>query len=276
LGFLVAISLSAHAAGPVDFGMSELDAAIAARNFKYKPRIVTEIDLEAPETFRIEPYTAGGGRIAGGDLRGLMYGLLEAAEQIRATGRLKQAHGTPSLAPRGVKVAADPASTWFGSEAFWAGFMASLARDRFDRLQLVFERLPDKDLLPVLRMISRTALQYSIDVALGLRSALEDSGPLLQDLLAQCPAIRSISLASDADGTKTTVMAVLRKAGRRVVLDDNRLWQIDPVQNGHGEESVRMMLATLTAGFEVVLPQSGDGKPDWRLIGLWGRLAYKR
>src|SRR5215472_6674102 len=132
--------MSAYASGPVDFGMSELNGAIDARNFKYKPRIVTEINLEAPETFRIEPYTAGGGRIAGGDLRGLMYGLLEAAEQIRATGRLKQTHGMPSLTPRGVRLAADPAAAWFGSEAFWNGFMASLARDRFNRLQLGFER----------------------------------------------------------------------------------------------------------------------------------------
>ena len=272
---LFAAALSVHAAGPVDFAMSELDAAIASRNLKYKPRIVTEINLDAPETFRIEPYTTGGGRIAGGDLRGLMYGLLEAAEQMRATGRLKQTHGMPSLTPRGVKVAADPAATWFGSEAFWNGFMASLARDRFNRLQLAFERSPDKDLLPSLRMISQISLRYSVDLALGIKSVSEDFGPILQDLLAQCPAIRSVSLAADAGAAKTTVMAVLRKAGRRVVLDDSRLWQIDPVQNGHGEENVRAMLATFTAGFEVVLPQGGDGKPDRRSISLWGRLAYK-
>ena len=66
---LFAAALSVHAAGTVDFAMSELDAAIASRNLKYKPRIVTEINLDAPETFRIEPYTTGGGRIAGGDLR---------------------------------------------------------------------------------------------------------------------------------------------------------------------------------------------------------------
>ena len=255
--------------------MSELNAAIAARNFKYKPRIVTEINLEAPETFRIEPYAAGGGRIAGGDLRGLMYGLIEAAEQMRATGRLKQTHGAPSLSPRGVKIAADPAASWFGSEDFWRSFMAPLARNRFDRLQLVFERLPGKDSIANLRMISQTSLQYGVDLALGMRSAPEDFAPTLLELLRQCAAIRSVSLTS-AEDLKAPVLQVLEKAGRRVVLDDNHLWQIDPLQNGSDEASVRAVLSTLTAGFEVVVPQALDGKLDRHLTGPWGRLGYKQ
>ena len=95
---------SALHAGPVEFGMSELNAAIDARNFKYKPKIMAELNLDPPETYRIEPYAAGGGHITGGDLRGLMYGLLEAAEQMRATGRLKLTHGVPALALRGVRM----------------------------------------------------------------------------------------------------------------------------------------------------------------------------
>src|SRR5579864_5930725 len=67
-------SLLLHAAGPQDFGMSELNAAIAERAFRIKPKITAELDLNAPETFRIEPYQAGGAHITGGDLRGLMYG----------------------------------------------------------------------------------------------------------------------------------------------------------------------------------------------------------
>ena len=261
--WLLTASLPAFASGPVEFGLSELDAAIAARNFRVKPRIVTEINLEAPETFRIEPFQAGGGRIAGGDLRGLMYGLLEAAEQIRATGRLKLTRGAPSLAPRGVKIVADPTARWFGSEDYWRGLMESLARARFDRLHLLFERLPGKDLLPVLRMISQLAVQYSVDLTLGMKSAPEDFGPVMQEILAECAAIRSVSLDSSADELKAPVLAVLRKAGRRVVLDDNRLWQLDPDQT-----STRAVMDTLTAGFEVALPPGG-------LIGAWGRLGYK-
>ncbi len=93
--------------------MAELNAAIAARNFKYKPKITAELDIQAPETFRIEPYAAGGGHITGGDLRGLMYGLLEAADQMRANGRLKLTHGVPSLALRGVRLTAVPEAPWF-------------------------------------------------------------------------------------------------------------------------------------------------------------------
>src|SRR5678815_5222587 len=51
--FLLAIS-SAHAAGPVDFGKAELDAALAER--KLKLRIDTELSLEPPEAFRIALY----------------------------------------------------------------------------------------------------------------------------------------------------------------------------------------------------------------------------
>jgi hypothetical protein len=270
----IALAAYANAAGPVDFGIAELNAAIAARNIKYKPRIVTEINLEPPETFRIEPYAAGGGRIAGGDLRGLMYGLLEAADQMRSTGHLKQTHGVPALTPRGVKISADPAASWFVSESFWTAAMQALARDRFNRVQLLFEYLPGKEVFPALRTISQTGLQYGVDLALGLKSASENFAPLLQDILSQCPDIRSVSLAAPDDSLKTPVLQVLSRTGRRVVLDDNHLWQIDPAQVGPGEESIRSVMASLPSGFELTAPQAGDGKPDLRPLGLWGRLGY--
>src|SRR4051812_3172377 len=70
------------AAGPVEFGKAQLDTAMAARFPKYKPKVIAELNTDPPETFRIEPYTAGGAHVTGGDLRGLMYGLLAAADQI--------------------------------------------------------------------------------------------------------------------------------------------------------------------------------------------------
>ena len=39
---------AAYAASPTDFGTAELNAAIAARNLKYKPKVVTELNLVAP------------------------------------------------------------------------------------------------------------------------------------------------------------------------------------------------------------------------------------
>lgn len=97
-------------AGPVDFGLSEFRAALASRNLK--TRIVYDLSPEAPESFRVEPYKAGGAHITGGDMRGLMYGLLEAADQIRTTGRMKQVHGVPAtLVPARACSPAMPIST---------------------------------------------------------------------------------------------------------------------------------------------------------------------
>src|SRR5262245_34631004 len=90
-------------AGPVEFGMSELNAALAARNLKWPNK--AELNLDPHENFRIEPYSYGGAYISGGDLRGLMYGLLEAADQIRANGRLTKIHGAPATPLRGVRIA---------------------------------------------------------------------------------------------------------------------------------------------------------------------------
>jgi len=97
IAFLVAPAI-AFAAGPVEFAVGEFNAAMAAQTLKQ--RIKYDVSLEPAETFRIEPYAAGGAHISGGDLRGLMYGLLEAADQIRATGRMKPVHEVPSIAVR--------------------------------------------------------------------------------------------------------------------------------------------------------------------------------
>ncbi len=119
LAFTAACAM-VHAAGPVEFGMAEYDAAAAARHLKYKPKLVAELNLEPPETFRIEPYTAGGAHITGGDLRGLMYALIEAADQIRTTGRLKRVHAIPNVPIRGLRIHAEPQSPWFASPDFGA------------------------------------------------------------------------------------------------------------------------------------------------------------
>ena len=217
----------AYGAGPADFGMAELNAAIDARNLRYKPKITTELNLDAPETFRIETLAAGGARVSGGDLRGLMYGLLEAAGQIRALGHLKLTRGAPAATPRGVRIAADPTATWFSWPEFWRAYLAALARDRFDRLQLSFGRLPGPELYPALRMISQSGVEYGVDVVLGLRSLSGDFGPALQDLLSQCPAIHSVALnpgeanpgEAEREGLREPLLAALAKTGRRVVLE---------------------------------------------------------
>jgi hypothetical protein len=265
---LLAAASCVYAAGPADFGMAELNAAIAARNLKFKPKIVAELNTDPPETFRIDPYSAGGGRVSGGDLRGLMYGLLEAAAQMRTLGHLKLTRASPFLSPRGIKANADPSVSWFGSEEFWRAWFAVLARDRFNRLQLVFDRLPDRDVFPALRTVSQLAMQYGVDIALGLKSFSPESRSALQDLLTQCMGIRSVVFDGTREPEKFPIVDVLAKAGRRVVFDDHRLWQVDPAQAGLEEESVRSAVSSLTGGFEVASSLGSQA------VGLWGRLGY--
>src|SRR5258708_16544556 len=126
--------------------MSEFDAAVNAKKLKIK--ITTELSLDPPEAFRIEPYATGNGRVSGGDLRGLMYGLLEAAEQIRTSGKLRAVHGTPAAQLRSVAVtltAADTEQAWFSSDLFWRAYFQMLARARINRMEAV---LPRMDILP--------------------------------------------------------------------------------------------------------------------------------
>ncbi len=208
---LMLLAGSPALAGPVDFGMTELNAAIAARDFKYKPRIMAELDIDAPETFHIEPYAAGGGHITGGDLRGLMYGLLEAAEQMRSTGHLKPAHGVPAMALRGIRVTVDPEAAWFTSAEFWNGYFAGLARDRFNRLEMSFESAPGPGAFSALRSIAQTAARYGVDVAIGF--GVPDVSAI-EHLLTSCPSVRAIVL-HHPEGLPDVLSAAQSPARRR-------------------------------------------------------------
>ncbi|MEI9814057.1 MAG: hypothetical protein WDO18_16065 [Acidobacteriota bacterium] len=90
-------------AGPVEFGQQELRAAMSERGSNWN--LETEINLEQPETYKITQVGSSTLRISGGDLRGLMYGLMEAADQLRNTGALSSRIGGPAFAVRGVQIA---------------------------------------------------------------------------------------------------------------------------------------------------------------------------
>ena len=198
-------------AGPVDFGMAELNAAMAERKLKWKNQ--AELSLDAPETFRIEPLKLGGAQITGGDLRGLMYGLLEASEQIRITGKLAKASGIPAVSLRGIRIALDARLEQAPPE-FWHAYFRMLARNRFNRVHVVFERLDAPYALA--GFLSRTASEYAIDFTLGI------AGPIgaqeLAHVLAICPSIRGVALGADR-GARDAVFSAFRVAGRRVTLD---------------------------------------------------------
>ena len=118
---LAVVAAATALGGPVEFGIAELQRAIAARGLK--PGVIrfnTEISADPPETYRIIP-----GRISGGDVRGLMYGLLEAAEQIRANGRLVSAKGAPATPLRGIRWFVhnrDLEERWYYSRDYWREF----------------------------------------------------------------------------------------------------------------------------------------------------------
>jgi hypothetical protein len=180
-------------AGPVEFGMAELERAAAARGIR-APRVRTEVSADSPETYRII-----GSLITGGDLRGLMYGLLEAADQVRETGRLAPVRGRPAVPIRGIRIFlhnAELEEDWYYSREYWQAFFAMLARNRYNRFNLVFAHQTDylappypfwvdvpefsevrvpgltaerrQRNLEMLRFISETAADYAVDFTLGV------------------------------------------------------------------------------------------------------------
>jgi hypothetical protein len=219
--WLISVALTA---GPVEFGMQEFDAAVAAKNLKIK--VTTELSLDPPEAFRIEPYATGSGRVSGGDLRGLMYGLIEAAEQVRATGKLKAIHGVPSAKLRSVTVTAaeaDIAGPWFSSDLYWRAYFQTLARARINRLELAVLRI---DLLAdVARRLPRLSAEYGVDFTVGLPPLSGDPAALrtaLAAAFAAAPQLRGVGLDAEEaplDLFKAGVLRALHDAGRRVTLD---------------------------------------------------------
>jgi hypothetical protein len=180
-------------AGPVDFGRAELHRAQRARGLKAES-IAIELRSGPPETWSISP-----GRIVGGDERGLMYGLLEAAAQIRTAGKLTSASGQPATPMRGIRTFIhneDLEKSWYYSREYWDAYFSMLATNRFNRLNLVFAHqtnylappypywieLPDfpqirvpglsaaqRDRnLEMLRYISQSAADHGIEFTLGV------------------------------------------------------------------------------------------------------------
>lgn len=255
-------------AGPVDFGLAELNAAIAER--KLRSKNLVELSLDAPETFRIEPYKVGGAHITGGDLRGLMYGLLEAAEQIRATGRFAKVTGSPAASLRGVRVSLD-AELEQAPREFWHAYFRMLARNRFNRVHMVFQRIAAPYRLP--QFLSRTAADYGIDFTLGVAGVL-GSKELAQALMV-CPAIRGV--APESVATQETVFSALRVAGRRLTLDLDGAAPSPGVAEAAAANDISLLRAASAwpPSFEIAPPLE-TANPDAHSLfySVLGRLSY--
>jgi hypothetical protein len=255
LVLLVLAIAAAHAAGPVDFGKSELDAALAERNLKL--RVDTELSLDPPETFRITLYKTGVARVTGGDLRGLMYGLIEASEQIRANGRLKAAGGKPATPVRGVRMAVrsyDLNQPWFTSDDRWRTYFQTMARSRLNRFSLVLP-LAEAD-IERLRILSETAAEFGVDFVLGIRQLAGEPQELyarLRGILDNCPLIRGVQIEAGDEPValyREGVFTALRESGRRVTLDLRNMDDRPDVLRAAGASGAPL----IAAGFEMEAP----------------------
>jgi hypothetical protein len=134
---LTALSL---AAGPVEFGRAELQNAIHARGWN---------DVSFEEAIAPGPpesYVFAAGKITGADPRGLMYGLLAVAEQIRTEGKFTPQQGAPKTPIRGIRYFLhnqEMERDWYYSHEYWDEYLSMLARNRFNRFNLVFAHQTD-------------------------------------------------------------------------------------------------------------------------------------
>ena len=122
--------------------MSELQEAVRNRGLQ-------AVDLKSsirPDSMPPESFRLSGNQLVAGDTRGLMYGLLRAAEEIRRDGRLSNASEAPRVAMRGIRYFIHNETLerdWYYSHAYWDEYFAMLARDRFNRFNLVFAHQTD-------------------------------------------------------------------------------------------------------------------------------------
>ncbi len=260
---LLLLVTSLAQAGPLEFGRAELNAALAER--KMEPallRVITEMTADPADSYRIE-----GSRIFGGDLRGLMYGLLEAAEQIRATGKLTPAKGQPACAIRAVRIAYRDQS-----KEFWTSYIEMLARHRFNRVDVIFPRDPNVERV---YEISQAAADHGLDFVVTLE------GGDLTAILSRCKNIRAVRLQSDAQQAFDPIL----RAGHLVTLEvEDTVVQEAARQAGvpvhispksvalSGDpDSIRRAVPMLTEGFELDAPSDTERSS---LYMLWGRLSY--
>jgi hypothetical protein len=241
-----------------------------------------------------------------------MYGLIEASEQIRASGKLKAVHGVPAMTVRGVRIAPpieDLRNPKFFADATWRPYFQMLARSRINRFNLV---VPLAEARPeYLRYLSQTASDYGLDFTLGIRSPLGNPGELyagLRNLLNECLMIRGVEIEAEnqpVDFYRDNVFAALRESGRRVTLDlhgaDQRTdltkgaldagvplrvsrskGSDDPGYEVHWElhetsatpqQTISKLVSSGVAGFEIDAP-GPISEDHTSFYWSWGRLGY--
>ncbi len=308
-GLIVLAAAMPAAAGAVEFGTAELERAFVERGLNPRAfRIHTQVSEDPSESYSIAP-----GLITGGDLRGVMYGLLAAAEQIRTSGRLSKAAASPALAIRGVRMAVkDLGAEWFQSREYWMGLFATLVRSRCNRFHLALPYLSAGE--EALEVVTQAASEFGIDFTLGVwgetdgQPAAEFAASLTK-VLSAFPTIRTVQVRVEDEAAMYAVR-VLHDAGRRMTLEapakastlpsaassagvpiriareypdgtsaGTRLpfyWEISRESYG-STAAVSGLIARLIAsgagGFEIDLPPGPEGAAAAPELA-WGRLGY--
>jgi hypothetical protein len=205
-----AFLLPAHslAAGPVEFGQAELQKVIEERGLNARSfHVAVEYSLVLPaDGFQIQ-----GQIIRGGARRGLMYGLLEAADQLRERKTLTAVKATPRFEIRAARLRASD-DVLARPEREWRGLFETLARARFSRLRLEMRELTAERSLRLAR-IAPLAEEHAIDLALSLE---EIDPPLLLKLLGESIVFKAVQVPP---GAAATALTTLSEAGRFVTLD---------------------------------------------------------
>lgn len=240
--------------GPVEFGWQELRAAVAGRNPAPQrfPRDAEVLSDAPAECFLLTP-----DYVSGGDVRGVMYGLLEAARQIRTNGYVEDTTAAPVSTVRSLRYAVRDLDQ--GRE-FWKTMFQNLARARINRLHLLFGKegtwnppypfliklvvFPDVELegitsiergrnLDALKHISQLANEYAVDLEIGIWSHdgisklqgvnkdlhIPYLRAALEGLLSAVPAIRTVFVNADSGFLKDAVVPAIQNAGRLVTLE---------------------------------------------------------
>lgn len=193
VAILILSSASNCLAGPAkDRALADLNLAMREKGLHLK--VDASVSGGIAEGFEIR-----GTQVLGGNERGLMYGLFEAAEQVRRDGRLHDVKGAPNTAMRGIRYFvhnADLERDWYYSREYWDQYFAMLAHDRFNRFNLVFAHQTDylappypfwldlpefpaikarnlsqdqrKRNLEMIQYISQSAVDHGIDFTLGI------------------------------------------------------------------------------------------------------------
>ena len=155
----------APAQSPVDFGLQEVRRVLAERGSSTKAALP---EVEYSTALPADGFQIKSGIVAGGSRRGVMYGLLEAADQLLERSAITNLKATPRIQIRGAWLRASDLLLE-RSDREWGRLFEGLAQARFNRLRL---DLPSLDAARVARLtaIARVAEAHAVDLAVGLQT----------------------------------------------------------------------------------------------------------